>query len=66
MEFFLETRYEIFAIGDSDFGPDERQLVLKPIHQSFETMGKANVWIIENGSPDVKYTILEILLRKRN
>jgi len=29
-------------------------------------MGKANVWIIENGLSDVKYTILEIIHRKRN
>ena len=66
MEFFLETSYEIFAIGDSDFGLDEKKLVLKPIYQSFDTMGKANVWIIENGLPDVNYTILEILRKKRN
>ena len=66
MEFFLETSYEIFAIRNSDFGLNERQLILKPIHQSFDTMGKANVWIIENGLPDVNYTILEILRKKRN
>ena len=66
MEFFLETRYQIFAIKDSDTGVEERQLALKPIHQSFDTMGKTNVWIIENGLPDVNYTILEILRRKRN
>jgi len=66
MEFFLETKYEIFAIGDSDSSLDERQLILKPIDQSFDTMGKANVWIIENGSPDVNYTILEILRKKSN
>jgi hypothetical protein len=66
MEFFLETMYEIFAVGDSDFGSDERQVILKPIYQSFDTMGKANVWIIENGLPDVNYTILEILRKKRN
>jgi hypothetical protein len=39
-------------------------LVLKPTDQSFDTMGKANVWIIENGLPDVDYTILEIVRKK--
>jgi len=66
MAFFLETRYEIFEIEDTNFDPHVKQLLLKRIHQSFDTMGKANVWIIENGLSDVKYTILEIIHRKRN
>ena len=66
MAFFLETTYEIFENGVTDFDPDVKQLVLKPIHQSFDTMGKANVWIIENGLSDVNYTILEIIRRKGN
>ena len=62
---FIETTYEVFEINSANFGSDEKQIILKPTHQSFDTMGKANLWILQNGVPDVNYTIIEIL-RKRD